>query len=101
MVNEYVTIKQETNDKAWDIYTIKNIYIYPKYSLRDTAVKLDSAKLYDDYFVIDPKNTIHPYVFRNVMSFHPGEPYNRADHNQALSRFIDLVGLVQICKEPF
>ncbi|MBW4890828.1 BamA/TamA family outer membrane protein [Mucilaginibacter sp. HMF5004] len=90
MVNEYVTIKQETNDKAWDIYTIKNIYIYPRYSLRDTSVKLDSAKRYDDYFVIDPRNTIHPYVFRNVMSFHPGEPYNRADHNQALSRFIDL-----------
>lgn len=90
MVNEYVTIKQETNDKAWDIYTIKNIYIYPKYSLRDTAIKLDSAKRYDDYFVIDPKNTIHPYVFRNVMSFHPGEPYNHADHNQALSRILDL-----------
>jgi len=89
-VNEYVTIKQETNDKAWDIYTIKNIYIYPRYSLRDTAIKLDSAKRYDDYYVIDPKNTIHPYVFRNVMSFHPGEPYNHADHNQALSRFIDL-----------
>jgi outer membrane protein insertion porin family len=90
MVNEYVTIKQETNDKAWDIYTIKNIYIYPKYSLRDTSTKLDSALRYDDYYVIDPQNTIHPYVFRNVMSFHPGEPYNRADHNQALSRFIDL-----------
>jgi outer membrane protein insertion porin family len=90
MVNEYVTIKPETNDKAWDIYTIKNIYIYPKYSLRDTSIKLDSALRYDDYFVIDPQNTIHPYVFRNVMSFHPGEPYNRADHNQALSRFIDL-----------
>ncbi|WP_448703024.1 BamA/TamA family outer membrane protein [Mucilaginibacter sp. AW1-3] len=90
MVNEYVTIKQETNDKAWDIYTIKNTYIYPKYSLRDTAVKLDSAKVYDDYYVIDPANTIHPYVFRNVISFHPGEPYNHSDHNQALSRFIDL-----------
>jgi outer membrane protein insertion porin family len=90
MVNEYVTIKPETNDKAWDIYKIKNIYIYPKYSLKDTTQKLDSAKLYNDYFVVDPQNTIHPYVFRNVMSFHPGEPYMVADQNQALSRFIDL-----------
>ncbi len=100
MVNEYVTIKPETNDKAWDIYTIKNIYIYPKYSLRDTSVKLDSALRYDDYFVIDPQNTIHPYVFRNVMSFHPGEPYNRSDHNQALSRFIDL-GPYKFVKNKF
>jgi outer membrane protein assembly factor BamA len=100
MVNEYVTIKPETNDKAWDIYTIKNIYIYPKYSLRDTSIKLDSALRYDDYFVIDPKNTIHPYVFRNVMSFHPGEPYNRADHNQALKRFIDL-GPYKFVKNKF
>ncbi len=90
LVNEYVTIKPETNDKAWDIYKIKNIYIYPKYSLKDTTAKLDSAKIYNDYYVIDPQNTIHPYVFRNVMSFHPDEPYSVADQNQALSRFIDL-----------
>jgi outer membrane protein insertion porin family len=90
MVNEYIKVKDETVDKARNIYTIKNIYIYPHYTLRDTALKLDSAIKYDDYNVIDTKNTIHPYVFRNVMSFHPGEPYNKSDHNQALNRFIDL-----------
>jgi outer membrane protein insertion porin family len=90
MVNLFVTVKQETPDKAWDIYTMDKTYIYAKYSLRDTAAKLDSAVHYQDYYVIDPKNTIHPYVFRNVIALHPGEAYNRTDHNQALSRFIDL-----------
>lgn len=89
-VNLYEIVKQETPDKAWDIYTLGKTYIYPRYTLKDTSAKLDSAVHYNDYYVIDPKNTIHPYVFQNVIALHPGEPYNRTDHNQALSRFIDL-----------
>lgn len=89
-VNLYETVKPETPDKAWDIYTLNKTYIYPHYTLRDTAAKLDSAVHYNDYYVVDPTNTIHPYVFQNVIALHPGEPYNRTDHNQALSRFIDL-----------
>ncbi len=90
MVDEYVIVKPETPDKAWDIYTLNKTYIYPNYTLRDTSAKLDSAVLYRDYYVVDPKNSIHPYVFSNVVALHPGEAYNRTDHNQALSRFIDL-----------
>lgn len=89
-VNLYEIVKQATPDKAWDIYTMDRTYIYPKYSLKDTSAKLDSAVHYNDYYVIDPKNTIHPFVFKNVIALHPGEAYNRTDHNQALSRFIDL-----------
>jgi outer membrane protein insertion porin family len=89
-VNLYEIVKQETPDKAWDIYTMDKTYIYPRYSLKDTSAKLDSALHYNDYYVIDPKHTIHPYVFQNVIALHPGEPYNRTDHGQALSRFIDL-----------
>ncbi|WP_121201969.1 translocation and assembly module lipoprotein TamL [Mucilaginibacter gracilis] len=89
-VNLYEIVKQETPDKAWDIYTMNKTYIYPRYSLKDTAAKLDSAIHYNDYYVIDPKNTIHPYVFQNVIALHPNEPYNRTHHNQALSRFIDI-----------
>lgn len=89
-VNLYELVKQETPDKAWDIYTMNKTFIYPRYTLRDTAAKLDSAKLYNDYYVIDPRKTVHPYVFQNVVALHPGEPYNRTHHNQALSRFIDL-----------
>ncbi|EHQ25794.1 translocation and assembly module lipoprotein TamL [Mucilaginibacter paludis] len=90
MVDLYEIVKPETPDKAWDIYTMDKTYIYPRYSLRDTAAKLDSAVHYNDYYVIDPRNTIHPYVFKDVIALHPGEAYNRTDHNQALSRFIDL-----------
>jgi outer membrane protein assembly factor BamA len=100
MVDLYEIVKQETPDKAWDIYTLNKTYIYPNYTLRDTSAKLDSALRYNDYYVIDPKNTIHPYVFKNVVALHPGEPYNRSDHNQALSRFID-VGPYKYVKNKF
>jgi outer membrane protein insertion porin family len=100
MVNLYEIVKFETPDKAWDIYTMDKTYIYPRYSLRDTAAKLDSAVHYNDYYVIDPRKTIHPYVFQNVVALHPGEPYNRTDHNQALSRFID-IGPYKYVKNKF
>ncbi|MEO6521515.1 MAG: BamA/TamA family outer membrane protein [Mucilaginibacter sp.] len=100
MVNLYETVKYETPDKAWDIYTMDKTYIYPRYSLKDTSAKLDSALHYNDYYVIDPRKTIHPYVFQNVIALHPGEPYNRTDHSQALSRFID-IGPYKYVKNKF
>lgn len=89
-VNMFVKVKPETPDEARWIYSIRNIYVYPHYSLRDTSLKLDSAIKYRWYNVIDPKNTVHPYVFKNSVLLHPGDIYNRTKHNNSLSRMIEL-----------
>jgi outer membrane protein assembly factor BamA len=89
-VDAFVTVKPETVDKARRIYTINNIYVYPSYSLRDTALRLDQTVKYRWYNVIDPKNSVRPFVFKNSVLLHPGDTYNRTAHNNSLSRFIDL-----------
>jgi outer membrane protein insertion porin family len=89
-VDIYVKVKNETAEQARRIYKINNIYVYPRYTLRDTSLKLDSAVKYRWYNVIDPKSTVRPFVFKNSVLLKPGEVYNRADHNKSLNRMINL-----------
>jgi len=89
-VDMFVKVKAETPDEARWIYSIRNIYVYPHYTLRDTSLKLDSAVKYRWYNVIDTKNTVRPFVFKNTVLLHPGDIYNRTEHNNSLNRMIEL-----------
>ena len=89
-IDMFVKVKDATPDEARWIYKIRNIYVYPKYSLRDTAVNLDSAVKYRWYNVIDPKKSVRPFVFKNAVLLHPGDTYNRTEHNNSLNRMINL-----------
>jgi outer membrane protein insertion porin family len=90
LVDMWVKVKDATPDEASWKYSVRNIYVYPDYDLRDTALKLDSAKKYLWYNVIDPKNTFRPYTFKNSVLLHPGDVYNRTEHTNSLSRFVEL-----------
>ncbi|WP_373016315.1 BamA/TamA family outer membrane protein [Mucilaginibacter sp.] len=85
-----VKIKPTTPERAREIYSIRNIYVYPNYSLRDTSLKLDSAKAYRWYNIIDPRKTARPYLFANTVLLHPNDVYSRTVHNNSLNRFINL-----------
>lgn len=91
MVDIFVKVKDATPDKARRIYTINNIYVYPNYTLRDTALKLDSAEKYRWFYMVQGRRkTIKPWAFKNTVLLHPGEVYNRTDHTKSLNRFIEL-----------
>jgi outer membrane protein assembly factor BamA len=89
-VDLFVKVKDATPDEARWIYKIRNIYVYPRFTLRDTGVMLDSAVKYRWYNVIDPKKSVRPFVFKNAVLLHPGEVYNRTEHNNSLNRMINL-----------
>lgn len=91
-VDGYVKVKDEVSERARRIYTIDKIYLYPAYTLRDTSLRLKDAQPYNWYNVIDSRRgrTIRPYVFKNTVLLHPGEVYNRTDHTNSLSRFVEL-----------
>jgi len=89
-VDVYVKVKDETPDEARWIYKIDSIFVYPHYTLRDTSLKKDSLVKYRWYNVIDPKNTVRPFVFKNSVLLHPGDVYSRADHSKTLNRMINL-----------
>jgi outer membrane protein insertion porin family len=89
-VDLVVKIKETTPEEAREIYTIRNIYVYPNYSLRDTSLRLDQAQAYRWYNIIDPRKTARPYLFANTVLLHPNDVYSRATHNNSLNRFINL-----------
>ncbi|TZF83260.1 BamA/TamA family outer membrane protein [Pedobacter sp. BS3] len=97
-VNIYVNVKDSTPDKAKEQYTINNIYIYPDYNLRQNSRA--QAKPYDDFYVIDPRNTFKPRVFSRMMFFRKGDLYNRTDHNMSLNRLVNL-GTFKFVKNKF
>lgn len=99
-VDLIVSIKPTTPESAREIYTIRNIYVYPNYSLRDTANRLDQAVPYRWYNVVDPRKTASPFLFANTVLLHPNDVYSRTIHNNSLNRFINL-GPYQYVKTRF
>nr|WP_294942645.1 BamA/TamA family outer membrane protein [uncultured Mucilaginibacter sp.] len=99
-VDLIVSIKPTTPERAREIYSIRNIYVYPNYSLRDTSLKLDQASFYRWYNIIDPRKTVRPYIFANTVLLHPNDTYSRTTHNNSLNRFINL-GPYQYVKNRF
>ena len=99
-VDLIVKIKETTPETAREIYSIRNIYVYPNYTLRDTSLKLNQAKFYRWYNIIDPRNTVKPYIFANTVLLHPNDTYSRTTHNNSLNRFVNL-GPYQYVKNRF
>jgi outer membrane protein insertion porin family len=89
-VDMFVKVKDATPDEARWVYSVRNIYVYPDYDIKDTSLKLDSAVKYRWYNVIDPQKKFRPYTFKNSVLLHPGDVYNRDEHTNSLSRFIEL-----------
>jgi outer membrane protein insertion porin family len=89
-VDMIVRIKPETPERAREIYTIRDIYVYPNYTLRDTSLMKDKAIKYRWYNIVERRKSVHPYVFANTVLLHPNDVYSRTTHNNSLNRFVNL-----------
>jgi outer membrane protein assembly factor BamA len=91
LVNVNVRIKNITPEASMKPYTIRNINIYPNYTLRRDSMlrRLDPIE-YNDFNIYDNRNTFRPRVFDRLVFFKKGERYNRKDHNQSLNRMVNL-----------
>jgi len=92
LVNMYVTIKPDVPTESREVYKIKDVQIYAGYSLN--MERIDSsrsqAQYYKGYYIIDRRKKYKPYMFAETMNFEPGDVYSRTDHNQTLSRLVNL-----------
>ena len=99
-VDMRVSVKNSTPQKAQQIYSINNIYIYPNYNISKDSVSITEADLHNDFYVIDSAKTFKPQVFDRTMFFKKGDVYNRTDHNLALNRLMSL-GTFKFVKNKF
>jgi len=91
LVNVTIKIKDIAPDAGLKPYTIRDINIYPSYSLRrDTILRKLKPLEYHDFSIYDDRNTFKPRLFDRLVFFQKGEPYNRKDHNQSLNRMVNI-----------
>lgn len=101
LVDIRVSIKRTTPDAALKPFTIKNVNIYPNYTLRRDSVLRSLKPLeYNDFKIYDNRNTFKPKLFDRLVFFKKGENYNRKDHNQSLNRLVN-VGAFQDVRAEF
>ncbi|NBL64179.1 BamA/TamA family outer membrane protein [Flavobacterium sp. NST-5] len=102
-VDLIVKVKDETPNRAKQIYTINDITIYPNYSLNaDDSLRSPNAYVeeYKDLTIIDTIRTFKPKIFDESLAFNKGDVYNRTDHNLSLNRLINL-GNFKFVKNEF
>ncbi|MEH3112982.1 translocation and assembly module lipoprotein TamL [Pedobacter terrae] len=91
LVNVTIKVKDIAPDAALKPYSIRDINIYPSYSLRrDTLLRKLKPLEYHDFSIYDDRNTFKPRLFDRLVFFQKGEPYNRKDHNQSLNRMVNI-----------
>ncbi|WP_293786786.1 BamA/TamA family outer membrane protein [uncultured Pedobacter sp.] len=91
LVNVNIKVKDITPDAALKPYSIRDINIYPSYSLRrDTLLRKLKPLEYHDFSIYDDRNTFKPRLFDRLVFFQKGEHYNRKDHNQSLNRMVNI-----------
>ena len=100
-VDLIVKVKDETPEKAKEIFKINDIVVYPNYSLRDSTANADEKPIeYKDFTIIDKEDTFDPRIFDRTLYFHKGDVYNRTDHNLSLNRLVNL-GTFKFVKNQF
>lgn len=101
----YVAIKPDTPDEARLPYTIRNVYVYPNYSLtggnavRDTSERLAYSS-YNNLRIVDSSGKFDPKLFRDVISVLPGQRYSSRAQDITLSRLIN-VGTFKFVRNRF
>lgn len=101
LVDIRVRVKDIAPDAGTKPFTIKNINIYPSYSLRrDSTLRNLDPLVYHDFNIYDDRNTFKPRVFDRLVFFKKGELYNRRDHNLSLNRMVN-IGAFQNVKAEF
>jgi outer membrane protein assembly factor BamA len=100
-VNIYLEVKPQTPPEAREPYRIGDVIVYADYNIAsDTSFSKYKAILYDSFYVVDPYKKFNPRMFRRNLRFHPGDLYNRRDHNLTLSRLVSL-GVYKFVKARF
>lgn len=103
-VDMFVTLKPETPEQAKHPQKVGDIYVFPNYKQSEDGyprrAPRGTGKFRDEYYIVDTNNTYRNKVLANHIFFHPGELYNRTDHNMTINHFVNL-NTFQFVKNDF
>ncbi|SFN79791.1 Surface antigen [Chitinophaga sp. YR627] len=101
MVDLYLKVKDETPVAARKQYRMKNITLYPNYSLdNDSLSRRGTPVQYNHIRIVDSTKKFRPSVFDRSVFLKPDSLYRLTDHNTTLRRLTDL-GTFKFVKGQF
>lgn len=104
----YVAIKPDMPLAAGQPYYIRNLYVYPRYSLGDVSgADTNRSQAYtvrdtslQRVFIVDSARLYKPALFNDILALKPGRRYSNRSHDLTLSRFIN-VGSFKFVRNRF
>lgn len=96
-------IKPEIPDAASIPYSIRNVYIFPNYTLSTARNDTNQLKAYqteDQFQVVDSTHRFNSKLFRDIVTVLPGKRYSSRMQDLTLSRFIN-VGAFKFVRNRF
>lgn len=95
-VQLFVTVKDETPDRARVPYTINNIFIYPDYRQDSrggyprTSPRRATPYANGRFYFVDPNRAFRPFSIARTMFFRKGDLYTRRNHNRTLTNLVGM-----------
>ena len=91
MVELDLTIEPGIPERARRIYRVKDVYVFPNYTLsNDSLATTGDTTLVDGFTYIDNQDNFRPRVLTNVINLKPDSIYRRVNHEYTLSHLMGL-----------
>lgn len=86
-----LTIEPGIPDRARRIYYVKEVYVFPNYTLsNDSLATTGDTTLVDGFKYIDNQHNFRPTIITNVINLKPDSVYKRINHEYTLSHLMGL-----------
>ena len=91
MVDLDLTIERGIPERAKRTYRVREITIFPNYTLTNdsTALKGDTIEV-DGFRYVDDQHMFRPHIITNVINLRPDSLYRRVNHEYTLSHLMGL-----------
>ncbi|KAB7731718.1 BamA/TamA family outer membrane protein [Rudanella paleaurantiibacter] len=107
-VRLYVALKPEMPEAAGQPYFIRNVYVYPNYTINNqtgndtnrTQAYTPSDTTLRRVFIVDSARLYKPRLFNDILSLKPGRRFSSRAQDLTLSRFIN-VGTFKFVRNRF
>jgi outer membrane protein assembly factor BamA len=91
MVELDLTVEPGMPDRAYRVYTIKDVTVYPSYDLaNDSLSRTGDSTRVGKYLYVDNQHNFRPHIITDVINLTPDSIYRRIDHEYTLSHLMGL-----------
>lgn len=91
MVELDLTVEPGMPDRAYEVYTLKDVIVYPSYDLANDSLSRtgDSIRV-GEYLYVDNQHNFRPHIITDVINIAPDSIYRKIDHEYTLSHLMGL-----------